>query len=81
MITVVGTLLVAICVHILLFWVYKIRVLVQRSLSSTKLILPTTRPPPLRPSNSVDSKISMVFSGQSGCVNDAFKNSADKVCA
>lgn len=76
--TVMGTLLLAICVHVFLFWVYKIRVFVQRRLYQTKLILPTTAPP-LRPSNSMDSKISMVFGEQNGCVNDAFKNSDEKV--
>lgn len=75
--TVLGTLLLAICVHIFLFWVYKLRVFLQRRLYETKIILPTTAPK-LQPSNSMDSKISMVFGEQNGCVNNGFHNNDDR---
>lgn len=81
MITVGGTLALAIIVHITLFWIYKLRVFVQRRFFGTNLILPTTAPPTLKTSSSIDSRISMVFGAQNGITNEAFRSSADKVCS
>lgn len=78
MITVFGTLILAIIVHVTLFWIYKLRVFVQRRYFSTKLILPI-KAPKQHLNNSLGSQISMVF-GDDGCANDAFKTSSEKMC-
>lgn len=73
MVTVAGTLVLAILVHVFLFWVYKLRVFIQRRLNTKSLILPTTNQ-----SDATGSRISMVF-GSYGISNDSFKSSTDKV--
>lgn len=72
MVMVFGTLILAITVHIILFWIYKLRVFVQRRFFGTELILPTKSKSPS--GKSLGSQISMVF-GDDGCTNEAFKNS------
>lgn len=80
MVTVFGTLTLAIIVHVLLFWIYKLRVFIQRQFFTTELILPTKANPKQGFNGSMGSQISMVFSGDNdGCTNDAFKSSSDKV--
>lgn len=78
MVTVFGTLTLAILVHIFLFWVYKLRVYVQRRYFTTKHILPTKTPKD-KHNKSLGSQISMVFGGDDGCSNDAFKTSSNNV--
>ncbi|XP_055301375.1 protein rolling stone-like [Sitodiplosis mosellana] len=80
MVTVFGTLILAIIVHVTLFWIYKLRVFVQRRYFSTQLILPTKVPKQQRLNSSLGSQISMVFGGDDGCTNDAFKISSEKMC-
>ena len=79
MVTVTGTLILAIIVHVTLFWIYKLRVFVQRRFFNTDLILPT-KTPNQRLNTSLGSQISMVFGGDDGCTNDAFKTSSEKMC-
>lgn len=79
MITVFGTLTLAIIVHVTLFWIYKARVFVSRRYFSNEIILPTTAPKQ-RLNSSLGSQISMVFGGDDGCTNDAFKTSSEKMC-
>lgn len=74
-----GTLVLAIVVHVLLFWIYKLRVYVQRKFFATELILPT-KAPKQRLNESLGSQISMVFGAEEGCTNEAFKTSSYKVC-
>lgn len=76
MITVFGTLVLAFIVHILLFWVYKLRVSIQRHFIGTEMILPTAKSDK-HLSRSLGSQISMVFGGNDGCTNNAFKANAD----
>lgn len=71
MIMVFGTLILAITVHIILFWIYKLRVFVQRRFFGTELILPTKSKSPS--GKSLGSQISMVFGENDGCTNEAFK--------
>lgn len=73
MVTVAGTLILAITVHMFLFWVYKLRVFIQRRLYTKSLILPTTNQ-----SDQSGSRVSMVF-GSYGISNESFKTSTDKV--
>lgn len=77
-ITVFGTLTLAIIVHILLFWIYKLRVYVQRKFFTTESILPT-KASKNRLNGSQGSQISMVFGAEEGCTNEAFKTSTYKV--
>lgn len=82
MITVFGTLILAILVHICLFWIYKLRVFLQRRFFATELILPTqiiTTTNKDRQSKSSGSQISMVFASNDGCANEAFKTSTSNV--
>lgn len=80
-VVVFGTLVLAIIVHVFLFWVYKLRVYVQRRyFSSTELILPT-KAPKKQLNESMGSEISMVFGGDDGCTNQAFKTSTYQVHA
>lgn len=69
MVMVFGTLILAITVHIVLFWIYKLRVFVQRRFFGTESILPTKN----HKSQSLGSQISMVFGENDGCTNEAFK--------
>lgn len=77
-VTVFGTLMLAIIVHTLLFWIYKLRVYVQRKFFTTELILPT-KTSKNRLNDSQGSQISMVFGAEEGCTNEAFKTSTYKV--
>lgn len=77
MITVFGTLILAFIVHILLFWVYKLRVIIQRHFIGTEMILPTTKSDK-HLNGSLGSQISMVFGADDGCTNNAFKTNTDK---
>lgn len=79
MVTVFGTLILAIIVHVTLFWIYKLRVFIQRRYFTTELILPT-KTPKQRLNSSLGSQISMVFGSDEGCANDAFKTSSEKMC-
>lgn len=80
MVTVFGTLILAIIVHMFLFWVYKLRVFVQRRCFTTKLILPCNDKKQ-RLNGSTGSQVSMVFSTNDGHTNEAFKKNPDKVFA
>lgn len=81
MVTVFGTLILAIIVHMILFWIYKLRVFIQRRLIAKEMILPTKVTKQHK--NGIlhnNSQISMVFGGgNDGCSNEAFKNSIDKM--
>lgn len=78
MLTVFGTLTLAIIVHVMLFWIYKLRVFVQRRFFTTELILPTKTSKDRHIKNR-GSQISMVFGADDGCTNDAFKTSTNNV--
>lgn len=79
MITVFGTLILAIIVHVTLFWIYKLRVFVQRRFFTTEIIILPTKEPKQRLNSSLGSQISMVFAGDEGCTNDAFKINTEKI--
>lgn len=79
MVTVFGTLVLAIIVHVFLFWVYKLRVFIQRRLMANEMILPTKTTKKQHLNGSLGSQISMVFGGDDGCTNDAFKTSSNKM--
>lgn len=78
MVTVFGTLVLAIIVHLFLFWIYKLRVFVQRRFINNEMVLPT-KAKKQQLNGSLGSQISMVFGGNDGCTNEAFKSSADKM--
>ena len=69
-VTVLGTLILAICVHTTLFLVCKLRFYIHEKCSKKKMILPTTQQ-----SNMSNAQISMVLG--SGYSNEAF--STDKI--
>lgn len=82
MITVGGTLVLAIIVHMILFWIYKLRTFINRRCFATNLILPTSTSPKrrLERGSMGSSQVSMVFGeNNNGCTNQAFKTSADKM--
>lgn len=71
LITAVGTVALAIVVHIVLFLIYKLRVNIDDKFSRKNMILPTSQPV------SPGSQISMVLG--KGYSNDGFKGSTDKI--
>lgn len=75
LVTTFGTLVLALVVHMFLFTVYKLRVFIQRRFCTTDLILPTSSSK-MQSTNSLQSRISMVFAGET---NEAFRTSSDKV--
>lgn len=77
MVTVFGTLILAIMVHIMLFWIYKLRVFIHRRFISTKLMLPTKTPTD-QFNKTGGSQISMVF-GDDGCTNQAFTSRSNNM--
>lgn len=79
MIMVAGTLVLAITVHIILFWVYKLRKFIQRRFFGTELILPTKSGKDRNSNKSLGSQISMVFGDNDGCTNEAFKTTSSVV--
>lgn len=80
MVTVFGTLMLAIFMHVALFWVYKLRVFVQKRCFGEKKVLPLTNPKHKLTHNG--SQISMVFGDKdNGCTNEAFTNSTGKMSA
>lgn len=68
-VTAVGTVCLAIVVHIILFFVYKLRVQIYDKCTKKNVILPTSQ------AVSTGSQISMVLG--SGYTNDAFKGSTN----
>lgn len=78
MIMVAATLILSIIVHSLIFWVYKLRMFVQRRCFSTSMILPTTTSSKQRLAKGTmgSSQISMVFGEADGCTNQAFRTQA-----
>lgn len=70
-VTAVGTVCLAIVVHIILFFIYKIRVQIHDKCTKKNVILPTSVPA------SPGVGISMVLG--SGYSNDAFKGSTNNI--
>lgn len=72
--TMFGTILLALVVHTILFFICKLRMLVYKRKFDKKIVLPTTN---LTTNNNNGSRISMVL-GQQEYNNEAFKGSTEK---
>lgn len=75
--TIAGTILLALIAHTSLFWVYQLRTYIYWKYFAVKLILPTsTNTGPTSPATPANSTISMVIGEYQ---NDGFKASTEKI--
>lgn len=74
-VTILAIHVLAIIIHMVLFYLYRIRVFIQRRIERKNLILPTTANAGNASLN--DSRVSMVFGSNDGCNNAAFNAGSD----